>query len=362
MNALVEKPVGDRDAIAARIPYSPRIAEVFGVDDRTWKVLVESTYPEAKSADSVGLALSYCRTRKLDVLKKPVHIVPVWNSNLRKMVETVWPSLNLYRIEAARTGEYAGIDDAVFGPTIEEEMTGTIKQGNGNVEVTKTVRYPEWCQITVYRVVKGTRCAFKSPRVYWKEYYASAGRDSALPNAQWAQRPFYMIEKVAESQALRRAFPEECSDPTAEEMAAAGSPPPVYEEPTSALDRLRDAKATDPVQDAPEPPQEPRGRDIPDDIEDAEFIPEDPHQDEPERPVDNAPREQDEAPQEPEPEQPEVPSLPAGIDPMHDEFTAGAKSYQAGENIGSCPHDELNGPDARHWIAGFNYAKKKAGV
>ena len=62
-----------------RLPYHPAIEERFGVDRAMWKALVEAVFPNATSTDSVILALSYCRARKLDPFKRNVHIVPIWS-------------------------------------------------------------------------------------------------------------------------------------------------------------------------------------------------------------------------------------------------------------------------------------------
>ena len=55
---------------------------------------------------------------------------------------------------------------------------------------------------------------------YWKENYAVKGgqEKSIAPNAMWLKRPYGQIAKCAEAQALRKAFPEIGSQPTADEM------------------------------------------------------------------------------------------------------------------------------------------------
>ena len=55
----------------------------------------------------------------------------------------------------------------------------------------------------------------------WKENYAVKGgqEKSVAPNAMWTKRPYGQIAKCAEAQALRKAFPEIGSEPTADEMA-----------------------------------------------------------------------------------------------------------------------------------------------
>jgi hypothetical protein len=55
---------------------------------------------------------------------------------------------------------------------------------------------------------------------FWKENYATKGgkEKSIAPNAMWTKRPYGQIAKCAEGQALRKAFPEVGSHPTADEM------------------------------------------------------------------------------------------------------------------------------------------------
>ena len=70
------------------------------VSPEQWRVLTEAIFPNAKTAEAIVLALEYCRARKLDVFKRPVHIVPMWNKQLRREVETdgLYPRLCLARL------------------------------------------------------------------------------------------------------------------------------------------------------------------------------------------------------------------------------------------------------------------------
>ena len=189
-----------------RLPYYPQF-EALGIDNASWKVLTDSIFPHAKNADSILMAARYCRARGLDILKKPVHIVPVWSSAAGGMIDSIWPSIAELRTTAARTGSYAGKDETAFGPMMKKKL--------GAIDV----EFPEWAQVTVYRIVQGVRCAFVGPKCYWLEYYAVEGRNKKEPNERWLRALHGQLEKCAEAGALRAAFPEEIgNDYAAEEM------------------------------------------------------------------------------------------------------------------------------------------------
>ena len=200
-----------------RLPYHPAVQERFGVSRAEWKVLCEAVWPLAKTPEGIILALAYCKSRNLDPLKRVVHIVPIYNSKTQREEETVWPGIAEHRTTAQRTGNYAGLDAPRFGPSITRTFTGRSRLGFGRDAAWKDdepveVTFPEWCEMTLYRMVQGHRVPFPGPRVYWLEYYNKKGRASEIPNEQWHRRPSYMLEKCAEAGALRRAFPEELGD------------------------------------------------------------------------------------------------------------------------------------------------------
>ena len=180
-----------------RLPYHPLVEERFGIDRASWKALVEAIFPNATTVESVLLALSYCRARKLDPFKRNVHIVPIWSESMGAMVDTIWPGIGELRTTAFRTGEYAGRGATAVGPDITQTV--------GTVEVT----FPEWAQVTLYRMVNGQRVEFCGPRVYWLETYAPQSRTNKSPNKMWATRTRGQLDKCAEAAALRCAFPEE---------------------------------------------------------------------------------------------------------------------------------------------------------
>lgn len=208
MNAIVIQP--------SRMPIPPAVAKEFDIQPADWRVLIEQIFPTAKSVEAVMMALAYCRKRNLDIFKKPVHIVPMWSSAKKAMVETVWPGIAEIRTTATRTKQYAGIDAVEFGPMIERTFTG--KTGGQNSDtITKKVRYPEWASVVVYRIVAGQKCAYHA-KVFWEETYATMGK-SDVPNDMWAKRSRGQLDKCVEAAALRKAFPEELGNVyAAEEM------------------------------------------------------------------------------------------------------------------------------------------------
>lgn len=164
------------------------------------RALGASFYPGAAEA-SIGMVLTYCQAAGLDPMTKPVHIVPMWDKAAKAMRDVIMPGIGMYRIIADRSGKYAGQDDAEYGP--ERQNWG--------------ISYPEWCKVTIYKLTPVGRVPY-SAKVFWLEAYATGGRDSDAPNAMWRKRPYGQLEKCAESAALRKAFPEIGSQPTAEEM------------------------------------------------------------------------------------------------------------------------------------------------
>jgi phage recombination protein Bet len=174
--------------------------------------LKSSVYPGAKD-ESIALVMAYCRAANLDPLQKPVHIVPMSVKEGKDKDgkdhyvyrDVIMPGINLYRVQAARTRAYAGISEPEFGPAITAQLG-----------ITK-ITYPEWCKVTVRRIVKDKMCEF-SAMEFWLENYATKARDNPTPNTMWTKRPYGQLAKCTSAQALRQGFPEITGAPTAEEM------------------------------------------------------------------------------------------------------------------------------------------------
>lgn len=191
-------------------PMKPRDNAMMTAEqaDAIRTALKSSLYPGASDA-SVDMVLAYCQAAGLDPMQKPVHIVPMWDAKARQLRDVVMPGIGLYRTNAARTGELAGISEPEFGPMVTEVV--------GNRETT----YPEWCKVTVKRQIRGGHIAEFTAVEYWLENYAIKGgkEQDQSPNAMWSKRPRGQLAKCAQAQALRMAFPEAVgSAPTADEM------------------------------------------------------------------------------------------------------------------------------------------------
>lgn len=186
----------------------PAIAQQRGLDSAIWGALTNSVFPGARD-ESIIMAVDYCASRGLDILLKPVHLVPMSvkdaTTGKYEFRDVVMPGIGLYRIQADRSQTYAGADEPEFGPTVTAKLGGV------------DVSYPEWCKYTVHKLVGNNIVAF-SAKEYWTENYATKGRDSQAPNSMWLKRPFAQLAKCAEAQALRKAWPDIGQAPTAEEM------------------------------------------------------------------------------------------------------------------------------------------------
>ena len=186
MNAIVEQRLAEGDLL---------------------QVLQSSLYPGA-ALDSIRLVLGYCKAAGLDPMLKPVHIVPMWDRETQRMRDVIMPGVQLYRIQAARSGQFAGVGEPEFGPDVTTTLGG------------QTISYPEWCRVVVKRQLASGHVADFTAREYWLENYApKGGKDkSVAPNAMWTKRPRGQLAKCATAQALRAAFPEIAAAYTREEL------------------------------------------------------------------------------------------------------------------------------------------------
>jgi phage recombination protein Bet len=200
------------NATAAALPVTPETANKLssqlqkrGIDDSIWNTLKNSVFPGALP-DSILMAIDYCKARKLDVLKKPCHIVPMNVKDARTgaygMRDVILPGIYEYRTTAMRTGLYLGHTEPTYG--VEAEHMG--------------LTAPMSCTMTVFRW--NTLASQKVPFPVTVQFREVVGltKDGKI-NARWEKAPIQMLTKCTEAAALREAFPEELGgEPTAEEM------------------------------------------------------------------------------------------------------------------------------------------------
>jgi phage recombination protein Bet len=140
------------------------------IDQHIWSALKNSLYTGARD-ESIKMVLDYCKAAKLDPMQKPVHIVPMSVKNAQtgryEYKDVVMAGVGLYRIQAARSNQYAGVSEPEFGEDITCDL--------GGVEIT----YPKWCKVTVKKLVNNTIVEFTA-KEYWLENYASK-KDERAP-------------------------------------------------------------------------------------------------------------------------------------------------------------------------------------
>ena len=154
-------------------------------------VLQSSVYPGA-NIKSIKLVIGACRASGKDPLKKPYHIVPMQVStgkkndkgwDIKEWRDVIMPGINDYRTDASRTGQHAGTPEPEFGPDKNEVLNGV------------SITYPEWCRVTVKRLMPSGQIVEFSAVERWEENYATAGRDKDEPNAMWKRRPYAQLAK-----------------------------------------------------------------------------------------------------------------------------------------------------------------------
>lgn len=231
--------------VPARIDWEPDIETLYGdlgVNAATWPALLDTMFPAIKDPVAIRLALAYAKARQFDPFKVKIHIVPFWDKDEKRNRLVIMNSISDLRATAFRTGEYVGKKETRWGPTVEISL----QQGQWKKKL------PQWCQITIQRLVAGKVCDFEGPMIFFEEAYATASHNSELPNAIWNKRSIGMLEKCTEAAAIRVAFPEETgalkiAEEIAEDQRAEAA--------TDITDQATEVDVT-PDKGEPEPPAE----------------------------------------------------------------------------------------------------------
>ncbi len=160
--------------------------------------LIRNTVARGANMDEFKLFLYTANRTKLDPLTHQIYFVK--RKTKFGEVGTIQTGIDGYRAIAERTGQLAGIDDAVYD---NEDKPN-----------------PKKASVSVYRMVNNQRVAFTAS-ARWSEY-APTGTQAFM----WSKMPYLMLGKCAEALALRKAFPNDLSGLyTNEEMAQASNEP-----------------------------------------------------------------------------------------------------------------------------------------
>lgn len=157
--------------------------------------LIKRTICRDATDDELSLFLMICEKTQLDPFSRQIYAVHRWNADQKRMVMTFQTSIDGFRVTAERSKQYAG----QLGP-----------YWCGDDGVWKDV----WLEDSPPRAAKVgvIRTDFKEPLFSVAKFksFVQTKKDGT-PNKFWREMPEQMIAKVAEAQAIRRAFPNDLS-------------------------------------------------------------------------------------------------------------------------------------------------------
>lgn len=161
----------------------------------------------------VSVFATACKEHGLSPFKKEIYLVKYQTAKGAIYANIV--GIDGLRVKAARTGRFAGRDDAKY----DVQADGSFKTA---AQIKTAKQMPVTCTITIYSVIGGLRCPF-TKTVVFAEYYPAVANPSPDRKdfSKAATMPFNMIEKCAEAAALRMGFADETAGLHIEEEAAA---------------------------------------------------------------------------------------------------------------------------------------------
>jgi phage recombination protein Bet len=192
-------------ALSAKLP-----SDLVGSFSEAQVDLIKSVIAVGATDDELKLFLYTAKRTGLDPLTKQIHFVKrevnkklpngAWVKEGQMTVQT---GIDGYRAIAERTGNLAGISDAVYDSEDGE--------------------YPKKATVTVYKMLSSGQRVEYTSSARWSEYAQTYTRNGeTVVGPMWKKMPYLMLAKCAEALALRKAFPNDLSGLyTTEEMQQA---------------------------------------------------------------------------------------------------------------------------------------------
>jgi phage recombination protein Bet len=198
--------------------------------DLIWRTVAKDCNP-----DEFNLFLNYCRRLNLDPLRRQIYAFVFSKDDAAKRNMSVVTAITGFRAIAERTGNYRPDED---GPTYAYDEAAKNPDTNPLGLVSASVRvwkhsHGAWHKVTEtafweeYAPIKESAAEYEW--VETGEFYADTGKPKRRKKAigevrarldtsgQWGKMPRLMLAKVAESLALRKAWPDDFANLYAEE-------------------------------------------------------------------------------------------------------------------------------------------------
>ena len=185
------------------------MSEPFKLSDQQKQLLRTSMLSELPEEDCQLFFQTVERTQ-LDPFKRQIYATSRWNKQAQRKVLSTLTSIDGFRVIAQRSGHYAG----QVGPFWCGADGKWLKDEEGRPAPWLAKEYPAASMVGVLRN------GFQAPLYAIARWESYVQKTTQGVGQFWNQMPDLMIGKVAESLALRRAFPDELAGLyTPEEMA-----------------------------------------------------------------------------------------------------------------------------------------------